>query len=207
MQPMEQRILHGEVTPQRLAEALIGEFDRGSLIAQVIGESDHLAVQIATRRGANSGGNTALTVSIEKVADGVMVGLGQQEWLGTAASLGRTTLAALMNPWSLLGRLDDIAQDVENLQLSTRVWETLEAAARGMGASRQLSERLARLTCEYCGVANPVGEPACIACGAPLGSLQPKACPNCGFAVRPGELVCPNCGTSLATQIQAQRRT
>ncbi len=197
MQPMEQRVLHGGVTPQSLAQALIAEFDRGNLMAQIVGESDNLAVQIATRHGSGSGGTTALTVSIETVADGVMIRVGQQEWLGTAASLGRTTLAALMNPWSLLGRLDDIAQDVENLQLSERIWQTLEAAARGMGASRQLSARLARLTCEYCGVANPVGQAACLACGAPLGALQPKACPQCGFAVTPDELLCPNCGHSL----------
>jgi predicted RNA-binding Zn-ribbon protein involved in translation (DUF1610 family) len=123
--------------------------------------------------------------------------MGQQEWLGTAASLGRTTLAALINPWTLLGRLDDIAQDVENLQLGERVWQAIDSAARGMGASQQLSERLARLTCDYCGVANPVGEAACIACGAPLGKAQPTTCPNCGFVVRIDEARCPNCGQVL----------
>ncbi len=197
MQAMEQRVLHGEATPSDLARALIAEFDRGSLMAQAVGDEEHLAVQITTRRGAGSGGTTALTVSIERVADGVMVRMGEQEWLGMAASLGRTTVAALMNPWTLLGRLDDIAQDVQNIQLSTRVWETIEAAARGIGAGRELSERLSRVTCEYCGVANPVGEAACLACGAPLGRQQPRACPNCGYAVEPNEALCPNCGYDL----------
>lgn len=201
MHPMEQRVFHGEITPHGLADALLAEFDRGELIAQAIGDTDRLSVQIATRRGAGSGGTTALTVSIEKVADGVLIRMGEQQWLGTAASLGQTTLAALMNPWTLLGRLDDIAQDVQNLQLSTRVWATMEAAARGMGASRQLSQRLSRLTCEYCGVANPVGEAACLACGAPLGAQQPRACPNCGFAVEPGEARCPNCGYDLSLKL------
>jgi hypothetical protein len=194
---MEQRFFHGEISPTVLAQSLIAEFDRGNLRAQLVGDADRLAVQIGTRYGAGSGGTTALTVSIERAPDGVLVRMGQQEWLGTAASLGRTTLAALINPWTLLGRLDDIAQDVENLQLSERVWQVIDSAAHGLGASQQLSERLARLTCEYCGVANSVGQASCIACGAPLGRAQPTTCPNCGFVVRNDEPRCPNCGQVL----------
>lgn len=199
IQPMEQRFFHGDLSPTDLAQALIAEFDRGNLRAQTIGQPNHLAVQIGTRIGAASGGQTALTVSIETVPDGILVHVGQQAWLGTAASLGRTTIAALANPWNLLGRLDDIAQDVENLQLSSRVWEVLDEAARGLGASHQLSDRLSRVTCEYCGTANPVGEAACIACGAPLGTSQPQTCPRCGFVVTRTDARCSNCGQMLIT--------
>ena len=197
---MEQRFLHGDVEPQELAQTLLAEFNRGNLRAQTLQHPGGLAVQISTRPGAPSGGQTALTVTFEKVPDGVMIRLGQQEWLGTAASLGRTTIAALMNPWNLLGRLDDIAQDVENLQLTERVWNEIDRAAKAAGASHQLSERLRRVVCSYCGVANPLGEAACIACGAPLGSSQPATCPNCGFVVAAGEVRCPNCGQALAAQ-------
>ena len=195
---MEQRFLHGDLQPIDLAESLLAEFDRGNLRAQIIPQGDGAAVQIATRPGAQSGGQTALTVTFEKVPDGVMARLGQQEWLGTAASLGRTTLAALMNPWNLLGRLDDIAQDVANLQLTQQVWDVIERAARAAGASRELSERLRRVECPYCGVANPVGGSACIACGAPLGAAQPDTCPRCGFLVSAQDTRCPNCGQALA---------
>lgn len=201
---MEQRFFHGEISPESLAQSLAAEFDQGSLRAQIVGDTERLAVQIGTRYGARSGGTTALTVSIEKAPDGILVRMSQQEWLGTAASLGRATIAALMNPWTLLGNLDDIAQDVENMQLTTRVWTAIDAAARAHGASQQLSARLARLTCEYCGVANPVGEAACIACGAPLGKAQPTTCPNCGFVVQLDEVRCPNCGRQLARPRQAQ---
>ncbi len=194
---MEQRFFHGEISPESLAQSLAAEFDQGSLRAQVVGDPDRLAVQIGTRYGARSGGTTALTVSIEKAPDGILVRMSQQEWLGTAASLGRATIAALMNPWTLLGNLDDIAQDVENIQLTTRVWAAIDAAARAHGASQQLSARLARVTCEYCGVANAVGEAACMACGAPLGKVQPTTCPNCGFVVQLDEARCPNCGRQL----------
>ncbi len=194
---MDRQIFHGDLNPSDIAQALLAEFNRGNLRTQILGQDDHLAVQIGTRPGAASGGQTALTVSIQKVPDGVMIQLGQQEWLGTAASLGWTVMSALENPFNLIGRLDDIAQDVENLQLNEHVWDIISQAVRAAGASHQLSARLNHITCEYCGTANPVGESACIACGAPLGNSQPKTCPNCGFVVEPGEVKCPNCGAIL----------
>lgn len=194
---MDQRFLHGDVKPLDLAQALLAEFNRGNLRAQILQQPDGAAVQISTRPGSASGGQTALTVTFQAASDGIMVRLGQQEWLSTAASLGRTTVAALINPWNLLTRLDDIAQDVANLQLTERVWDAINRAARAAGASRELSERLRRVICAYCGVANPVGESACIACGAPLGEVQPGTCPNCGFVLGPNEAKCPNCGYTL----------
>ena len=185
-----------------LAQSLLAEFDRGNLRAQILQQAGGAAVQIATRPGARSGGQTALTVTFEEAPDGLMVRVGQQEWLSTAASLGRTTIATLMNPWNLLGRLDDIAQDVANLQLTQQVWEAIGRAAKAAGASHELSERLRRVECPYCGVANEVGEASCIACGAPLGEAQPGTCPNCGFIVTLNESRCPNCGQTLSRAAQ-----
>lgn len=175
----------------------MAEFNRGNLHAQTFGQSDKMIVQMGTHPGAMSGGQTALTVTIQSVEDGIMIELGQQAWLGLAASLGMSALAALRNPFSLLGRLDDIAQDIESLQLSERIWKVIDQSARAAGASLELSDRLKRLVCEYCNTANPVGEPACIACGAPLGASHPDACPHCGFVVKQSESKCPNCGKPL----------
>ena len=194
---MDRQIYHGDINSSDVAQALLAEFNRGNLRAQILGQADHLAVQIGTHPGAASGGQTALTVSIQKVADGIMVQIGQQEWLGTATSLGWTVVTALQNPFSLIGRLDDIAQDVENLQLTEHVWTVINQAIQAAGASHQLSARLNRIVCEYCGTANPVGEGDCIACGAPLGKSQPRACPNCGFVMEPNEIKCPNCGAAI----------
>ena len=194
---MDRQIYHGDLNPLDIAQALLAEFNRGNLRAQTLGQADHLAVQIGTRPGTASGGQTALTVSIQKVTDGVMVQIGQQEWLGTATSLGWTVVTALQNPLSLIGRLDDIAQDVENLQLTERVWTVINQATQAAGASHQLSERLNRIVCEYCGTANPVGTGDCISCGAPLGKSQPRTCQNCGFVVEASEVKCLNCGAVL----------
>jgi hypothetical protein len=191
------RIFHGEISPSQLGRALVGEFNRGNLHAQQIGTVDQVMVQIVTRRPSTTGGETALTVQIQKVADGIAVQLGRQSWLGVAASLGMTALSAWRNPWNLLSRLDDIAQDVENLSLVENVWEVIEQTARAAGASQELSQRLRRIVCSYCQAANPVGESVCVACGAPLGDAQPRTCRFCGFVVRKGENICPNCGKRL----------
>lgn len=197
IETMDRRIFHGNVTPGDVAQALMAEFNRGNMHAQTIGGQEKLAVQIATRTGALSGGQTALTVNLEKVADGIMIELGQQAWLGIAASLGQTAWSAFRNPFNLLARLDDLAQDIENIQLSEKVWKTIDRTMATLSASHALSDRLARVVCKFCGTANPLGAGSCDACGAPLGSAQPTTCPHCGFVVQTDETVCPNCNRQL----------
>lgn len=193
---MQPRIFHG-LTPPQLARALIGAFNRGNLRAQQVGNKQELIVQIGTPPAPQSGGSTALTINLRQVGDGVAVQISKQAWLGVAASLGKTALKVWRNPLALIDRLDDLAQDIEHLKLSQEIWEVIEATARSAGASFELSERLRRMVCEYCYVANPVGEPSCIACGAPLGRVQPQTCLNCGFIIKNDETICPNCGANL----------
>jgi hypothetical protein len=194
---MDRRIFHGNIQPNDIAHALMAEFNRGNLHAQVVGGQDKMAVQIATRMGSMSGGQTALTINIQKMEDGILVEAGQQAWFGVAASLGQTAISALRNPFSLLSRLDDLAQDIENIQLNENVWKVIDRTMATLGASHALSERLSRITCAFCGTANPVGEGSCIACGAPLGDAQPTTCPKCGFVVSTKESTCPNCQQAL----------
>ena len=194
---MEQRVFYGNISPADLAEALLAEFNRGNLRAQVVGESSRMIVQVATRPGAQSGGQTALTISMQKIPDGVMVQIGQQAWLGVAASLGQTAFAALRNPFSLLGRLDDLAQDIENLNLQERILQVIARATQAAGAKHELTDRLSRLACPFCSTANPVGESNCVACGAPLGEDHPVACPHCGFAISQRDTICTNCQRTL----------
>ena len=190
---MQPRIFHG-LNPNQLAHALLGAFNRSELRAQQFGNKQEVIVQIGVPSAARSGGSTALTVTMRQVADGVAVQIGKQAWLGVAASLGQTALKVWRNPFALIERIDDLAQDIESIKLSQEVWEVIEATARSVGASFELSERLRRMVCEYCQVANPVGEPSCIACGAPLGRVQPRTCLKCGFVIRSEERLCPNCG-------------
>lgn len=194
---MDRQIFHGNIRSNEVVQALVAEFNRGNLLAQAAGRAGRMTVQIATRMGAQSGGQTAITINIQDMEDGIIVEIGQQAWMGVAASLGQTAFSALRNPFSLLGRLDDLAQDIENIQLTDNIWKVINNLLASKGASHQLSERLRRVVCEYCDTANPVGEGSCIACGAPLGDNQPSTCRNCGFAVSPIEKICPNCNTAL----------
>ncbi len=194
---MQQRIFHGDLSPEEVGGALVAHFNRGNLIARAYNPGDKVVVQVATPSLPSSGGHTALTIILEKVEDGLAIQVGKQALLGVAASLGTSVLHFWKNPLNLIGRLDDIAQDIENLQLSDEVWQVVEDVARLHGATFELSERLRRVVCEYCNTANPVGEPSCIACGAPLGTGQPVTCKNCGFVVTTKERVCPNCGNEL----------
>jgi hypothetical protein len=195
---MKTKIYHGDITAENLAKAICARFDDHTIRALYSKSSDHqYVVQITSRKNAPSGGKTSLGLVLQQLEEGVAVKIGKQDWLGIAASLGVSALSFRLNPLNILGRLDDIAQDIENLSLDDRLLDVIDEVATTMGASQQLSERLRRLTCEYCNTANPVGEPRCIACGAPLGDSQPRTCDRCGFVAAPEDVACTNCGDPL----------
>ncbi len=123
--------------------------------------------------------------------------LGQQRWLGAVADLAQTGLMALVNPLSIIGRIDDVARSIAGLTLPQRVWEAVEHYCESVGATLGLAVQETMVTCPYCGVANPVGAPKCSACGAPLGDAQPVSCPRCGLVVGRENRFCPRCGTPL----------
>ncbi|MDX9864811.1 MAG: zinc ribbon domain-containing protein [Anaerolineaceae bacterium] len=190
---MNQQIYHGSLTPANLSRSLIAHFSRGNYQVRKFGSPEETVVQVSTIARPSSGGQTSLNISIQSVEDGVMVTVGKQAVFGVAASLGVSALAAIRNPLSLLGRLDDIAQDIESLQLSDDIWQVIEATVKDFGASLELSEKLRRIECAYCATANPVGQPSCIMCGAPLGNMQPATCRHCGFVIAKNTAICPNC--------------
>lgn len=194
---MPQRIYHGNLTNTDLSRALIGHFSHGNYLVQQFGSDEKIVVQISSSPYATSGGKTALSILLLNVEDGVAVDLSKQAWLGIAASLGISTIAALKNPINLINRLDDIAQDVEYMQLVDNVWELIDKTARSLGSGFELSERLNRYVCDYCNTPNPPGEFSCIACGAPLGNIQPQTCSNCGFVIDKTNKTCSNCGKSV----------
>ena len=194
---MTTRIYHGDIQPEDIARNLVAYYNRGNYQVQRYGSGDKLAVQIATRQNRRSGGQTALTANIAKVEDGVSVTLSNQLWFGLAASLGLTAISALRNPLTLINRIDDIAQDVESLQMEATTWEVIDQTARQHGTGKRLSERLSRTVCPYCLTANPIASSRCLACGAPLGEVQPTTCPHCGFVVSQNEKSCPNCRRPL----------
>jgi len=194
---MDQRIYHGNIKPLDLAQALTAYFNRGNYKVQQVGNGDQISVQIALRPDSRSGGATALGINLQQLEDGISVQVGKQTWYGIAASVGRTALSAILNPFTLINRIDDLAQDFESVMLSDEIWKVVEGTARSLNAGHLISEKLRMAVCGYCDTPNPLTEPSCVACGAPLGDAQPIACSNCGFVLARGAKICNNCGNPL----------
>ena len=194
---MDQKVYHGSISPFDFAQSLVAEFNRGNYRVQQLNYNEQVVVQITTSNQPHQGGQTAMSITLRPIEDGVTVEVGEQQWLGIAASIGMTAITVLTNPVNLLFRLGDLAQDIESLQLKDEVWRVIDQTAQSIGGSFALSENLRRVECEYCGTANPVGQSNCLACGAPLGKVQPVTCPRCGYVVNPGFSKCPNCSTTL----------
>ncbi|KPL84546.1 hypothetical protein SE15_05560 [Thermanaerothrix daxensis] len=194
---MEQRIYYGPITPEDLANALTARFNRGGFRVTQIGSGPKIALQICTREDISSGGKTAVGISLQRTPKGLIVQVGEQALWNVAASLGVTMLSLLRNPWQLLDRMDDLAQDIESLQLTREIWETIDATARLYGAGERISQALGRLVCEYCRTPNTPDHSHCVACGAPLPGTFSPVCPNCGATLPAHANRCSQCGTQL----------
>ena len=195
---MEQRTYRGDIDVEGLAGALLARFNHGELMAQAVrGQDSHIMVQIATRDSGWGAARSALSVGIAPVQDGVRVTVGEQRWLDAVANLALTGLGALINPRSLLWRIDDIARDVGKLTLDDQVWKAVEHYCDSVGARLGLAEKHLVVACPYCGVGNPVGEGKCTACGGSLVQVQPTPCPKCGFVLPKGSRFCSRCGTKM----------
>ena len=68
---MDTKIYHGDIKAKELAQALVGRFNRGNLMARITKSGKQYVVQIASRRDARSGGQTALGLTLQEIEDGV----------------------------------------------------------------------------------------------------------------------------------------
>jgi len=133
------RVYHGNISAVDIARALKAEFHRGNFIVETFGKPEKIVLQITTKRNLRSGGQTALSVNLTDLEDGVIINIENQKWLGIAASMGLSAISTAINPLNLLTRIDDIAQDIESLSMTDDVWSVVEASVRLAGAGHQLS--------------------------------------------------------------------
>jgi len=194
---MEQRTYHGDLNPEDIAKALVAQFNQGSTVAHQFSQGERVVVQIGSR-DRRQGVENALTVSLSKTRDGVNVGVGEQRWLDAATDLAQAGLGALFNPVSLISNLGEIVRDVSSFSLPEQVWKTIESYCDSVGAGLGGSLEQSNITCGYCGVLNEPGAPRCIACGAPMGNLQPIHCHVCGLSAPYNAKTCKRCGAKLA---------
>lgn len=195
---MEQRAYHGKIDAEEMGRILVVQFNQGETRAQWMrGQEGRTIVQIQNRRMEASDPKTAVTLHITPSGTGVVVSMAEQQWLGVAADLARTGLMALLNPWSLIGEIDNVARNVRGLRLREEVWRAIETYCRSMGAGTGAAALLQHVTCPYCGTPNALGETNCKACRAPLSEAQPVICGRCGFMNEPRTGRCANCKTPL----------
>src|SRR5262245_56077163 len=104
---MTQRIYHGDVTPESLADYLVEQYDsRPDMHAQKVGSGDSFIVQIAQGEHAREKEH-ALSIAMHRApgdSPGLAVTRGQQQWLtpgmaGYTAMMG--LIALLVTPWVL----------------------------------------------------------------------------------------------------------
>ncbi len=196
---MEQRVYHGAIQPEGLAQALLDEWDRDATIAQAFGEADRVVVQIGQREGGWFGDepHQALTLDIESIGDGVQVTMGQQQWyrdtgvqIFTGGLIGFFPFFFTFPLGQLFGGQGNIDQS-----LPGQVWQTIDRYAQQYGAATGKTQRLISIPCPECGVANPEGALKCSACGSDL-TVVPS-CPRCGHANPAGANFCNRCGEPL----------
>jgi hypothetical protein len=190
---METRTYHGKVTPRDVAGVLVSRFSSDDLSAVTSGDGEKIIVNISS--AGYQGGRTALAVGLSPASDGVMVTVGDHNLLGLAADLVQTGLGAWRNPLALIGEIDDVARNVEKMNLPAQVWATVDHYCQSMGAG--LTAEPTTVTCPYCGVLGPIGAGTCAACGAPLGRSQPLTCSKCGKLLPADLQYCTRCGSPL----------
>ncbi len=145
---MQQRVYHGTVSPDQLADYLVQLYDpQKNMQAQRIGEGDSLIVQIAmsdvpeNKRGA-------LTVAIVRAMDaesGVMITMGEQQWLtpqNMAYGAMMAAISVLVTPWALFGLIWPVSQILETRMLPNDVWNTIETFMIGQGARRSQTQEI-----------------------------------------------------------------
>ncbi len=197
---MEQRVYHGQVSPEDVAQALLDEWDQGDTMAQAFGEEGRVIVQIGQRSAGwfSDEPRQALTLGIEPIADGLRVTMGQQQWYqdGGIQFIGGGLIGLFPFFFAFpLGQLFGGAEDDIDQRLPARVWQSIERFAGNTGAATGATRRLTTIPCPSCGVANAQGAERCSACGTSL--TAPAGCPNCGHTNPPGANFCNRCGAQL----------
>jgi hypothetical protein len=207
---MEQRIYHGSIDPNALAQHLLDTWEQGDTMAQALEGDEGIIVQVGSRTGGffNDEPHTALTLALEPVADGLRVTLGEQQWYREQG--GQIMIGGLIGflpfffTWPLGGGRDEPVDP----QLIRQVWESVERYTSQYGAApantRQLprspyaatgeTTRLQGLSCPSCATENAPGTQRCRECGT---FLQARDCSQCGVSNPAIANFCMRCGSNL----------
>jgi len=203
---MEQRFYHGNIDPNSLADYLVGMFGQGysgRMMAQKVGQGEHLLVQIGRMR--NSGRiRNAIGVSIARTPDGVSVSTGQSNWLDGGMIAGGLIGAIFWPPLLLF----PLARGIRNFTFYQDIWNAIDNYCMQAGATQGQTTTAHGVYCAHCGAVNEEGSETCAVCGSSLYAGQPQQGyqsqqapqyrPPAPSATAPSTVVCPKCGHTVA---------
>jgi len=94
---MEQRMYHGNINPDALADYLVNMFNQGygDTVAQKVGQGNQALVQLGLLSHSGRRIRHSIGVSIYKTPDGVSVSTGQANWFDDPG-LGGSLIGALL---------------------------------------------------------------------------------------------------------------
>lgn len=205
---MEQRIYHGNIDPNALANYLVEIFNQQPALyphhpysmAQKIDQGTHVYVQIMRASSWSGSEHGALSVQILRVAGGVSISMGQADWLDLdQTDLVGTLLGALLFPPLLIFPM---IHSLVHSTLSQDVWGAIDSYCLQEPVRPTRRTAPQGFYCSYCGAFNHPTAAHCHACRAPLDVApppQPKQPPQ-PTADEPAQetVVCLYCGKKVA---------
>lgn len=147
---VKQRVYHGDVQPEALADYLIQQYDpQQNIHAQKLGSGDSFIVQIGHGDDPEREKGHALSVAITRSpgeAPGVAVTIGQQQWLtpgmaGYAAMMG--LIALMVTPWVLFALIWPASHVIETAFMPSGVWNSIDTFMASKGAVLDREDELA----------------------------------------------------------------
>lgn len=141
---MEQRLYQCTIDPNAFAQHLLATWDQGDTVAQALEGDEGNIVQVGQRsRGFFSDKpQSALSVALEPVSDGLRVTLGEQQWYRDGG--GQLMVGGLIGffpfffTWPLGGGCDEPVAP----QMTSHVWESVERYVQQYGAVISVTRRL-----------------------------------------------------------------
>jgi hypothetical protein len=149
---MEQRMYHGNINPDALADYLVNMFNQGygDTVAQKVGQGNQVLVQIGLLSHSGRRIRHSIGVSIYRTPDGVSVSTGQANWFDDPG-LGGSLIGALYWPPLLLFPL---ARGINSYGLYQNIWQAVDTYCAQVGAMQGPVTTAHAVYCRNCGVVN-----------------------------------------------------
>ena len=145
---LEQRIYHGSVSSEGLADYLVQRYSgQNGVLSQKFGEGNSLLVQVGHGESP-SNIRHAVTVAIankDEATNELVVTMGQRQWITPeeaqhAAFWG--LLAIILTPWVLFALLWPLSEIISSSTLPADIWNAVEAYAASQGATSSINSVL-----------------------------------------------------------------